>query len=124
MSSRLRKWAISAAFAGFALGITGCRLFNKVSGRTSGAFVSKVDVWAEPDPSKIPMGPEGDSIREGRLIFNQTSKYAAAYVGNKLSCNDCHLGGGMAAYAAPMVGMPGIFPMYNTRANKVISLED
>jgi thiosulfate dehydrogenase len=124
MSRHFRQWAVRTALACIALGIAGCGLFKKDSVQTSGASVSKAVAWAEPDPSKIPAGPEGDSIRAGRLIFNQTSRYAASYVGNKLSCTDCHLGGGMVAYASPMVGMPGIFPMYNTRARKVISLED
>lgn len=78
----------------------------------------------EPDPAKIPAGPVGDSIRRGRLLFLETARYAPQFVGSKLSCNDCHLGGGTASFAAPMVGMPGLFPMYNKRANKVISLED
>lgn len=80
--------------------------------------------WTEPDPASIPSGPVGDNIRKGRLLFTETARYAPDYVGNKLSCNDCHLSAGTAAYAAPMVGMPGLFPMYNQRAAKVISLED
>ena len=80
--------------------------------------------WTAPDPAKIPAGPFGDSVRLGLGIFEQTPKYAAAYVGNRLSCNDCHIQGGTAAHASPMVGLPGLFPMYNKRANRVISLEE
>jgi thiosulfate dehydrogenase len=111
------KLVTAATLVSLAFGITACGRFKK-------APLPKSAAWTEPDPSKIPTTPEGDSIRLGRLIFNQTSRYAASFVGNKLSCSDCHLGGGTAAYAAPMVGMPGIFPMYNTRADKIISLED
>ena len=77
---------------------------------------------SEPDLLKFRATPEGD-IGAGRLIFNQTQRYAAAFIGNKLSCSDCHVRGGLEPYASPMVGMQGLFPMYNTRAKKVISLE-
>ena len=99
--------------------LTGCSSPNR---RSAGG--AKPETWTPPDPATIPSGPVGDSIRLGRLIFQETPSYAAAYTGNKLSCNDCHIQGGTAAYSAPMVGMPGIFPMYNDRAHRVISLED
>lgn len=67
---------------------------------------------------------EDDPIRQGRAIFDETPKYAAGYVGNALSCNDCHIQSGTAAFAAPMIGLPGLFPMFNQRAGRVISLHD
>jgi thiosulfate dehydrogenase len=112
------NWRFSTAIGlvCVAAGVAGC-------GRAKGTSVPKA-AWAEPDPSKIPATPEGDSIRAGILIFNQTPRYAAAFVGNKLSCADCHARGGMEPFAAPMVGMPGLFPMYKKRGDKVITLED
>lgn len=80
--------------------------------------------WAAPDPETIPKGPLGDSIRLGRLVFTQTPKYASAYVGDQLSCSNCHLRAGTAALAAPMVGLPGLFPMFNQRANRVITFAE
>lgn len=77
-----------------------------------------------PDPSTIPPGPLGDSIRLGLQIFRHTPQYAAEYVGNRLSCSDCHLKDGTAAYSSPLVGVPGLFPMYNARAGRVITFED
>ncbi len=77
-----------------------------------------------PDPATIPAGAAGDRIRLGLQIFQNTPRYASAYAGNRLSCADCHLQNGTAAYASPMVGLPGLFPMYNERAGRVISLED
>jgi thiosulfate dehydrogenase len=118
MISRFRKFVLSAALLSFAIAVTGC------GGKAHRETVSKTAAWAEPDPAKIPAGPVGDSIRAGLLIFNQTPKYAPAYTGNKLSCSNCHVRGGMEPFAAPMVGMAGLFPMFNTRAKKVISLED
>lgn len=75
-------------------------------------------------PAALPAGPEGDQIRMGKLIFEQTPKYASAYVGNKLSCNDCHLQSGTAAYSSPMIDIANLFPMYNQRAGRVISLQE
>jgi thiosulfate dehydrogenase len=66
----------------------------------------------------------GDSIRLGRLIFTQTPKYAHAYVGNQQSCSDCHLEAGTARFGAPVVGLPGLFPLFEKRANRVITLAE
>ena len=77
--------------------------------------------WQPPSPETIPNGPLGDSIRLGRLIFTQTPKYASQYVGDQQSCSDCHLAAGTAPFAAPMVGLPGLYPMFNKRANRVIT---
>lgn len=62
--------------------------------------------------------------QQGERIFDDTPKYAGQYVGNKLSCSDCHLQSGTAAYSAPMIDIAGLFPMYNKRAGHVISLEN
>ena len=80
--------------------------------------------WKPPNPDTIPQGPLGDSIRLGRLIFTQTPQYARAYVGGQQSCSDCHLAAGTAPFAAPVVGLPGLFPMFDERANRVITLAE
>lgn len=80
--------------------------------------------WAPPDPAKIPAGPNGESILLGMRIFTETPKYASAYVGNQLSCGDCHLQGGTMSYAIAIVGVPNWFPMFSERAKRDISIED
>jgi thiosulfate dehydrogenase len=72
----------------------------------------------------LPPGAQGDLIRQGKLIFDQTPKYASAYVGNRLACSDCHLQSGTAAYSAPMIDIATIFPMFNKRAGRVISMQE
>ena len=79
--------------------------------------------WTPADPSSIPPGPLGDSIRLGLSIFNETPKYASSYVGNKLSCTDCHAQGGTVPHAIPLVGVPGLFPMYREREKSVVTFE-
>lgn len=82
----------------------------------------------EPDlpkaPVHIPPGAKGEAIRLGQRIFEQTPRYAARYVGNQMNCADCHLQGGRAPYSAPMVGLTRIFPTYNQRAGRVITLAE
>jgi thiosulfate dehydrogenase len=70
-----------------------------------------------------PQTPQGDAIRFGKQIFDHTPKFASAYVGDQLSCNDCHLESGTADHAAPMIGMSGVFPAYTQRAGRVITLQ-
>lgn len=82
-----------------------------------------------PQPSPIHsvnLQPEaqGDLVRQGKLIFDQTPKYASAYVGNRLACSDCHLQSGTLAYSAPMIDVANIFPRYNKRAGRVISIQE
>lgn len=74
--------------------------------------------------NNLPTGAHGEEIQLGKHIFDETPKYAKAYVGNKLSCNDCHTQSGTAAHSAPMIDMANIFPMYNKRAGRVISIQD
>jgi thiosulfate dehydrogenase len=80
--------------------------------------------WVAPDPTTISEGPLGDSIRLGMQIFNNTPKYAEKYVGNKLSCTHCHIDGGTVSKGMPMVGLPGVFPMYRDREKTVITFEE
>lgn len=72
----------------------------------------------------LPAGAAGDSIRLGELIFKETPLYAAKYTRSRISCSNCHLGGGTQRFASPMLGLPALFPMFNARAGHVISLED
>ncbi|MDE3167757.1 MAG: c-type cytochrome [Acidobacteriota bacterium] len=118
--TRARTLIILAPAAMLALAASGCGTPHPAAVEAQ----PKPAAWTAPDPASIPAGPVGDSIRLGASIFEETPKYAAAYVGNRMNCNDCHIAGGTAAWSAPMVGLPGLFPMYNDRSKRVISLED
>ncbi len=56
--------------------------------------------------------------------MTDTQATAKAYVRNALSCASCHLDDGRTAYAAPLVGLTGLFPEYRSRRGSVESLED
>lgn len=77
-----------------------------------------------PPESSIPSGPMGEAIRYGEKVLSDTQTHAQAYVGNGLNCTSCHLNGGKTAYAAPWVGIWGVFPEYRSRNAQVNSLQD
>ena len=76
-----------------------------------------------PPQSAMPDGPLGAAVRLGRSIFVDTQARVKAYLGNGLVCVSCHLDEGRAAYAAPLVGLTGLFPEYRARRGSVESLE-
>lgn len=114
-------WLFTAAMAVLATAALAGFGFSRVAPSASQA---KPEHGAQAPPARIPAGPAGARIRLGQEIFEQTPHYAAAYVGNQMNCKDCHLSGGRAEYAAPLVGIPGLFPAYNKRAGRVITLAE
>lgn len=77
-----------------------------------------------PPANSMPAGPLGDDVRLGQSIFNATPGNVKAYVGNGLACTSCHLNGGTVAYAAPLVGLWGVFPEFVARSDRVETLAD
>jgi thiosulfate dehydrogenase len=77
-----------------------------------------------PDEGTIPDGAMGEAVRYGKKVLTQTQVYARAYVGNGLQCSSCHLDAGRKAYAAPWVGLWGVFPEYRARNGTVNALQD
>ncbi len=76
-----------------------------------------------PPASSIPAGPLGAAINLGQSIVVNSQGFAKAYVGNGLNCASCHLDAGHTPYAAPLVGLTGVFPEYRSRRGSVESLE-
>ncbi len=66
----------------------------------------------------------GDLARLGKNIFNDTPKYASRYVGNKLTCANCHLDGGTKANAGPLWAAYASYPAYQAKFDRVVTLED
>jgi len=78
-----------------------------------------------PAPSTMPPGALGDAVRLGLTIVTDTQRSAVKpYVGNGLTCANCHLDSGRQAFAAPLVGLTGLFPAYEARSGGVQSLEE
>ena len=80
--------------------------------------------WHAPATDSIPTDAQGETIREGRRIFMATPLFASDHARALISCSNCHMEGGLRPYASPMVGLPRIFPTWNKRAGRVISLAE
>ena len=78
-----------------------------------------------PPATAMPQGPLGELVRLGRTIVVDTRRSSAkSYVGNGLNCVSCHLDAGRQAYAAPLVGLWGVFPEYRSRTGRVETLTE
>jgi thiosulfate dehydrogenase len=80
--------------------------------------------FAPPAVVAIPPGPLGEAIRYGEKLATQTSSYAKANVGAGLDCTNCHIKGARAPDASPWVGLWGVYPEYDARSGRVITLAD
>lgn len=80
--------------------------------------------FVPPSEDDIPDGPFGDVIRRGRDIFIDTPTHAPEYVGNGLSCQNCHMGAGRVADAAPLWGAYGRYPAYRSKNEHVNNFEE
>jgi thiosulfate dehydrogenase len=92
------------------------------------AKTTMVTAWEVPrnplvDPS-LGQSTLADQIRWGYRIFVDTPREAPRFTGGKVSCNNCHLNAGQRERAMPLVAVAGMFPEYNNRAARLISLGD
>ena len=65
----------------------------------------------------------------GYNLFSSTAQLLGknneqAYVGNGLSCTNCHLESGTKAFAIPLIGVDKRFPQYRGREDKTGTLEE
>ena len=80
--------------------------------------------FVPPADSAIPSGPFGEMVRRGRAIFVNTRDSARAYVGNSLSCRNCHLDAGRLANSAPMWAAWVAYPKFRSKNAKVNTMTD
>lgn len=92
------------------------------------AKTTMVTAWQVPlDPTKDQTLTDqrlADQIKLGYRIFTDTPKEAARFTGGTVSCNNCHMNAGQRERSLPLVGVAGMFPEYNNRAARFISLND
>ena len=98
------------------------------SGPLIPASTTMVTAWQIPkDPTHDPALTDpklGDQIKWGYRIFVDTPHEAPRFTGGSVSCVNCHLNAGQRERALPLVGISGMFPEYNNRAARLISLPD
>lgn len=75
--------------------------------------------FVPPSAASIPDTPFGREVALGRRIFLDPAKYAPAYVGNRLSCENCHIDAGRLANAAPLWGAWPMYPAYRRKNGRV-----
>lgn len=73
---------------------------------------------------KLDKSPRGDNIRRGFRLFMNTPREARRFVGGRMACANCHLNAGQRERGLPVVGIAGMFPEYNKRTGRLISLTD
>jgi thiosulfate dehydrogenase len=92
------------------------------------ATTTMVTAWQVPqDPTKDSALTDprlGDQIKWGFRIFVDTPHEAPRLTGGGVACANCHLNAGQRERALPLVGITGMFPEYNNRAARLISLPD
>lgn len=95
-----------------------------------------VQPWRLPDAAQIPQGAEGQRIREGMALLQQTTRLAGPlaqdpskrYSRNNLNCINCHQAGpsglpGSKPYALPLVNVINDYPKLDPKSMKMVSLE-
>jgi thiosulfate dehydrogenase len=90
------------------------------------------EAWPEPNADSLTAGAWKETVLYGRRLFKETysvigpevASASMRYSGNNLSCQNCHLKGGMQKFAIPMIGVWGLFPLYIAREDEVRTLEE
>ncbi|MDI6028423.1 c-type cytochrome [Corticibacterium sp. UT-5YL-CI-8] len=77
-----------------------------------------------PSDDQIPNDEFGAAVRRGQAIFTNTSTNASQYVGNGLSCSNCHLGAGRQPFSAPMWAAWVQYPKYRSKNKQINTMED
>lgn len=72
----------------------------------------------------IPDDELGASVQRGAAIFFNTPKNAAQFVGNSLSCANCHIDGGRLANSGPMWAAWGMYPAYRKKNRHINTIEE
>ncbi|CUB00847.1 c-type cytochrome [Thiomonas bhubaneswarensis] len=80
--------------------------------------------FVPPPESSIPNDEFGKMVKLGRDIMLDTPKYAKAYVGNTLSCVNCHTDAGRMAGSAPLWAAYVSYPAYRGKNKKVNTYEE
>jgi thiosulfate dehydrogenase len=92
------------------------------------ATTTMVTAWQVPhDPlsdRSLPDSKLTDEIKWGYRLFVNTPREAPQFTGGAVACANCHLNAGQRERALPLVGVAGLFPEYNNRAARLITLAD
>jgi thiosulfate dehydrogenase len=106
----------------------GCSRARREASPLIASTTTMVTAWQVPqnplEDKSLDHSVLGEQIRWGYRIFTNTPREAARFTGGQVSCANCHLNVGQRERALPLVGVAGMFPEYNNRAARLISLAD
>jgi thiosulfate dehydrogenase len=92
------------------------------------AKTTMVTAWQVPlnplEDKTLEPSPLTEQIKWGFRLFTNTPHEAPQFTGGGVSCSNCHLNAGQRERSLPLVGVAGVFPEYNARAARLISLGD
>jgi thiosulfate dehydrogenase len=80
------------------------------------------DAFRPPAEQAMPDGEYGKVIRLGEQVFLHTNELARQYVGNDLSCANCHLDAGRQPNSAPLWAAFIHYPAFRAKTGKVDTL--
>lgn len=93
-------------------------------GRLVGAFNGQTARAKADARATFPPGPQGDLIRYGHDLIEDTPRYASGYITAQMSCAACHLQAGRQPHAGSLLGIYALFPQWSKRAHRFIALQD
>jgi thiosulfate dehydrogenase len=84
--------------------------------------------WQPPDSSSIPSSEEGNLIRYGKQLIENTAYYlgpkgTVAAISNGMNCQNCHLNAGLKPFANCFSAVASLYPVYRPRSGIVESIE-
>lgn len=83
----------------------------------------RTPVAFEPPPERdMPDGEYGKVVRFGEQVFLDTARAAPRYVGNDLSCGNCHVDAGRQPGSAPLWASFIHYPAYRNKTRQVDTL--
>ena len=107
----------------------GARLLGCVATLATALYASAASPPADdaarfqpPPETELPAGDFGKVVLQGERIFRNTRQHAGKFVGNSLSCANCHLDAGRKADSAPLWGAFVSYPAYRTKDGQVSTL--
>ena len=104
------------------------KLRYQLNGPLIPAKMTMVTAWDYPQnpltDTSLDQSKLSKEIQFGYRLFTNTPVEAKRFVPSEVSCNNCHLNGGQRERAMPLVAISGVFPEYNRRAGRLISLND
>lgn len=90
--------------------------------------------WPTPeiDLSKLPDTEQNRMIKWGQALLTNTSEYLGPevadptkrYAGTNMACGSCHRAAATVPYAAPLIGTHSVYPQFQPRFGKNVTLEN